>query len=334
MTQGARNVDVHWHHVPTRFVDAVLSGRCKVAGVVEGSASDPVLVVGPGFRQDFPAALTDPAAAIEAMDRAGLDVVAASIAPPLMHYDAELEVAIGVARTVNDGLAELREYAPDRFRPLATVPLQDGDAAAAELRRAMLELNLSGVEIDTNVNGKKLSDGEYRPFWRAVAELDAFVFMHPGPGCPIGADRLRGNQLFNFVAMPVDSAVAVASLMFEGVFEDYGPLKTCLAHGGGAFPYLLGRWEHGYRARHAANRPSVQPPSAYLRSVYCDSLTHSDAALRFLIEVLGADHVVLGSDYPFDMGDPEPVLSMERVVTDPVARSAIGGETAARLLGL
>jgi aminocarboxymuconate-semialdehyde decarboxylase len=125
----------------------------------------------------------------------------------------------------------------------------------------------------------------------------------------------------------------VASLIFDGVYEEFGTLKTCLAHGGGAFPYLLSRWSHGYRARHAAN-PRVKAPAVYLSSIYCDSLTHSAQSLEFLIEIVGADHVVLGSDYPFDMGEPEPVRAMERVVADPELRATIGGATAARLLGI
>jgi aminocarboxymuconate-semialdehyde decarboxylase len=327
-------VDVHWHHVPPSFLSAVASGACPVFGKLEGPASDPLLVLDGGWHQDFPADLTDPKEQIAAMDAAGLDVVAASIAPPLMHLDAEPALALNVARTLNDGLAELVDFAPDRFKPLATVPLQDAPAAAAELHRAMTELGLAGVQIDTNVNGKNLGDEEFRPFWRAVADLDAFVFMHPGPARPIGKERLVRHGQVNFVGLPIDSAAAVASLIFDGVYEEFGPLKTCLAHGGGAFPYLLSRWEHGYRARHARNNPSVRAPSEYLDSIYCDSLTHSDASMAFLVELLGPGHVLLGSDFPFDMGNHQPLQTMERIVSDEGARAAIGGNTAAQLLGI
>lgn len=331
---GSVAVDVHWHHVPSSFVEAVLSGSCPISGTVEGTTSDPVLVLDGGFRQDFPAALTDASTALQAMDRAGLDYVAASVAPPLMHYSAAPEAALAVARSVNDGLAELAAASP-RFRPLATVPLQSPAAAADELRRAVSELGLSGVQIDTNVAGDNLGDEKYRPFWRQVADLDCFVFLHPGPASVAeGHGRLSQHGLVNFVGLPVDSAFALSSLVFDGVYEEFGTLKTCFAHGGGAFPALLGRWEHGYQQRLAARTPSVRSPSSYLESVYCDSLTHSDAGLAFLLRLLGRDNVLLGSDYPFDMGEPEPVRAMTRVVTDDADRRVVGGLTAARLLGI
>ena len=141
----------------------------------------------------------------------------------------------------------------------------------------------------------------------AVADLDAMVLLHPVPPSLGSRDRLARHGLANFVGLPIDTAAALASLIFDGVYEDCGPLKTCFSHGGGAFPYMLGRWEHGYHARLAAKGPKTANPMHYLGSVYADSLTHSDAALRFLVEVLGADHVCLGSDFPADMGEPEPL---------------------------
>ena len=174
---------------------------------------------------------------------------------------------------------------------------------------------------------------EFRPFWRAVAELDTFVFLHPET--VMGAhDRLCNHELENFVGFPVDTAVAAASMIFDGVYAEVGPLKTVYAHGGGAMPYLISRWQHGHQARISKRDGSVGPPMSYLDSLYCDSLTHGGPQLQFLVDLIGADHVMLGSDFPFDMGDPQPVRTMEATVTDERERRLISGEVAARLLGI
>lgn len=326
------NIVVHWHHVPPALPEAVRAGRCP--GRIADGGPAPVFELATGFRQPLPTSLTDPEAAFAAMDEAGVDVVSPSIAPPLMHHDVDAEGAVALSRTVNDAFAKLKEASGGRMLPLANVPLQDPAAAVAELRRGVLELGLNGVAISTNVNGRNLGEPEFRPFWRAAAELETLVFLHPAQ-TPMGAgDRLCQPTLLNFVGFPVDTAVAVASLMFDGVYEDVGPLKTCFAHGGGAFPFIVSRWEHGYRQRVAPHQPKVRSPYAYLGSVYCDSLTHSDETLRFLIDLVGHDHVVLGNDFPFDMGDPQPVRTLYRAVTDEAVRRAIAGETAARLLGV
>lgn len=328
-------IDVHWHHVPAAFVEQVLSGRCPIAGSIESNPSGPTLVLEGGFRQDLPPALVDPDLAVASMDAAGIDAAAISVAPPLTHHSADAAVARIVSEELNNAFAALAETYPGRFLPLANVPLQDPARAAAELRRSVVELRIFGVAIGTNVNGRNLGDAEFRPFWRAVADHDAFVFIHPSPQVVFGKDdRLGKHNLVNFVGLPIDTAAAVASLIFDGVYEEFGPLKTCFAHGGGAFPYIASRWEHGYRARGAAEDSSLRNPNSYFGSIYCDSLTHSPAALRFLIELLGADHVVLGSDYPFDMGESRPIQAMHAAVNGRIARAKIAGGTAARLLGV
>lgn len=183
----------------------------------------------------------------------------------------DVELATVFCRAVNDAFADVQRDTDGRLRPLADVPMQDPDAAVAELRRAVTELGLQGVGIGTNVDGRNLGDEEFRPFWRAVADLDTFVFLHPET--VLGAhDRFCRHEQENFVGIPVDTAAAAASMIFDGVYREVGPLKTCYAHGGGAMPYLLSRWEHGYWAR-IANRPDpVESPMSHLHSLYCDSL--------------------------------------------------------------
>jgi len=328
-------IDVHWHHVPRTFIDAVAKGTCPIGGKLEGEGDTAEIVLDSGFRQELPPELVEIDAAIEHMDAVGLDVVAPSLAPPLMHYNADTDIATRLCQVVNDGLAEAAAAYPDRLRPLATVPLQDAAAAATELKRAVEELGFPGVQISTHVAGRNLGEDALRPFWHAVADLDAFVFIHPSPP-PLGLKegRLNRHGMANFVGLPIEHACALSSLMFDGVYEDVGTIKTCFAHGGGAFPYILNRWEHGYNARLAPKNPPMRNPLEYLDSVYADSLIHSPVALRFLVERLGADHVVLGSDYPFDMGVADPHGEMVKAIEDPAVQEQVAGGTAAHLLGL
>lgn len=326
-------IDLHWHQVPPSFAEAVLSGALAINGTVERDGDQVTIVLASGFKQGIFAKLTDPALAVAHMDEVGLDVVAPAIAPPLMHYDADPAMAIKICHAINDGLAESAEAYPDRFRPLANLPMQDPAAAVAELRRAVEDLGFPGAQIGTNVNDRNIGGEEFHPFWAAVKELDALIWFHPFT--PMGRkDRLRTHFQANLTGLPVDTAAAISSLVFDGIYEKYGPLKTGFSHGCGAFPYIVSRWEHGYQARLEGKIDPIKAPMQYMDSIYADGLTHSDLALRFLVEVVGADHVVLGSDYPFDMGLEDPNGEMERAIADPEVREQIGWRTAAALLGL
>lgn len=326
-------IDVHWHLVPQAAADGIVAGTVPVAGEVDTSGDVPVVAAPYGFRLRLQERLIDPVHHLGAMDEAGVDIAVPTLSPPLRQYDAEAPQAADFCRAVNDAFAGVQQDTGGRIRPLADLPMQDPEAAVVEMRRAVLELGLHGVGIGTNINGDNVGDEKYRPFWRAVADLDTFVFLHPET--VMGAhDRLCRHELENFVGFPVDTAVAAASMIFDGVYAEVGPLKTCYAHGGGAMPYLLSRWQHGYKAR-IANRPEAAgEPVSYLDSLYCDSLTHGSRQLEFLIDLVGVGHVMLGSDFPFDMGDPQPVRSMEAVVGDAADRQTIAGDTAARLLGI
>lgn len=323
-------IDVHWHHVPAAFVDAILSGRCPLVGAIDYDDGIPAVTFRHGFRLRLTDRLTQVEPALAALDEAGLDIATPSIAPPIRQYEAPAEIGVEICRAMNDAAVEVMERSGRRLRPLANVPMQDPQEAANELRRAIETLGLAGVAIGSNVEGVNIGIRRFDPFWQAVAELDAFVFIHPET--VLGIDRLRHHEMENLVGFPVDTAVAVASLIFDGVFERFGPLKVCLAHGGGAFPYLVSRWQHGYEAR-LAKKGETASPYSYLDSIYCDSLTHGAKQLRFLGDVIGSDHIMLGSDYPFDMGDPQPVETTRTAIQNPAAVDAITGRTAARLLG-
>lgn len=329
-----KSIDVHWHHVPKAFADAVVSGAVPIAGQVVTKEDGSALVkLDNGFKQPLPGFLTDPATIVADLDAAGLDAACASIAPPLSHLDCDPQIGLGVSRAINDAYAEVAEEHDGRILPMANVPLQDVDLALQELQRVVDDYGFKGVQVGSNIDGKNLGDESLFPFWERVRELDLVVFSHGLS--PLGPERMKEHELKNFVGLPIDTAVSVASLVFGGVYERLPGLKIVFSHGGGAFPCLVGRWDHGYRDRLSKqDDTTIKLPSDYLVDVYADSLTHDPAAVRYLVERLGEDQVVLGSDHPFDMGEADPIGKVKEAIDDPAIVDKILGGTASRLLGL
>lgn len=327
-------IDVHWHHVPKAFADAVVAGEVEVAGqVVTKDDGTSLVKLDNGFKQPLPPFLTDPGTIVADLDAAGVDVAAASIAPPLSHMDSDPKIALGVSRAINDAYAEVADQHGGRVVPLANLPLQDVDLALQEMKRVVDEYEFKGIQVGSNIDGKNLGDESLFPFWEQVRERDLFVFSHGLS--PLGPERMAEHELKNFVGLPIDTAVSVGSLVFGGVFERLPGLKVCFSHGGGAFPCLVGRWDHGYRERLSKQADTtIKMPSEYLKDIYADSLTHDPAALRYLVEKMGATQVLLGSDHPFDMGESDPVGKVKEAIDDPNVIEAIVGGTAARLLNL
>ncbi|WP_318242092.1 amidohydrolase family protein [Arthrobacter gallicola] len=252
------------------------------------------------------------------MDAAGVDVQLVSPSPSHYYYFAEPELAADIARRANTAVQELVAAAPDRLAGLGLVPLQHPDLMVAALEHAVLECGLLGVGLgsyapgssgtgtDTGPNAGtvELSDPRLEPFWARAEELGALVFLHPF-GCSLD-ERLDRFYLSNTVAQPAENAVALSHLIFAGVLDRYPGLKLIAAHGGGYLPTTLGRSDRAWKVRPEA-RGCAAPPSSYLRKIWFDSLIHSPAELRVLAETAGAGRVLLGSDYPFDMGTEDPV---------------------------
>ena len=327
-------IDVHWHHVPKAFADAVVSGDLPIAGKVitkdDGSA---LIKMDNGFKQPLPPFLTDPATIIADLDAAGVDVACASIAPPLSHLDCDPQIALGVSRAINDAYAEVADQYDGRILPLGNVPLQDVDLALQELKRIVTDYGFKGVQVGSNIGGTNLGDETLFPFWEQVREMDLFVFSHGLS--PLGPERMSEHELKNFVGLPIDTAVTVGSMVFGGVYERLPGLKVCYSHGGGTFPCLVGRWDHGYRERLSKEADTtIKMPSEYLKDIYADSLNHDPAGVRYLVERLGEDQVLLGSDHPFDMGEADPIGKVKAAIEDQAVVDKIVGGTAARLLNL
>jgi aminocarboxymuconate-semialdehyde decarboxylase len=305
MSTTPRTIDVHAHHTPADCV-ALLPGGLPLAHIV-------------GDMSDQTRRLAD-------MDRAGVDV---QVLSPFLGF---LSRDLSIARQHNDAMAAAVDAHPERFIGLAAAPMAEPEAAPDEIERAIKDLGLHGVEMGTNVLGKNLDDPAFAPVFDRLAALDVPVFLHPLN--VLGPDRLASYSLDNLIGNVTDTAVAAASLIFGGVMERLPNLKVYLAHGGGSCPFVRGRWDHGWRAR--ANESRIkQPPSAYLARLYFDALTHSPDALAFLVAWAGADHVMMGTDYPFDMGDASPVETIEANAALSVEQKrAILGESAASLFGL
>ena len=276
--------------------------------------------------------MTDPEIRLRAMDRMGVDVQAISIAPPQYYYWAEPDLGAKASRIENDRLLELVEMHPDRFVGLGTVPLQDVDLAIAELER-VVDMGFRGLEICSSVNGLDFDDPRFVPFFEKVLERDLLLVVHPN-GFSQG-ERLADHYLINTVGMPLDSTLFVSRMIFGGVLERFSGLKICIAHGGGYIPFYPARFDHAWEARADCRRFTPRRPSSYLAQLHFDTMVFDPEDLGYLIRRWGADHVLLGTDYPYDMGEDDPVGLVSKVEgLDDDARSLILGGNAARLLGL
>jgi aminocarboxymuconate-semialdehyde decarboxylase len=270
---------------------------------------------------------------IQDMDAMGVDVQAVAIAVYQYYYWADAELGAKVSRLMNEEFVESTSRYGDRFLPFGTVPLQDTDAAVQELRYLVQELGMRGIEIGTHVEGEEISSPRLEPFWAEVEKLGTVVVIHThGSTHP---QRLQGHNFVNILGHPFEATLAQAHLIFNGVLERYPALKIVVVHGGGYLPMYPGRTDHGWRAREDIREGVVKTPGEYLRQFYFDTMVFEPEQLRFLVDRYGADHVLLGTDYPYDMGDDDPLATVGGVpgLEQPQVDLITGGN-AARLLGL
>ncbi len=321
MTAGGA-VDVHAHCVPAAVLER-LTRDADLGLRVEERDGQRAVLVGGGRERRVDPGLLDLDARLAAMDRTGVAVQLLSSWMEVAATAFPETVAPRYARLFNDALAETAATAPDRFRALATVPLGSPIEAADELRRSVLELGMVGAEIGTTVAGRDLDDPALTPFWSAAEELRCIVLLHP---CASLAGRgVTRHFLNNLVGNPAESTIAVGHLVFGGVLERHPGLRLVVVHGGGFAPYQLGRWDHAFHGDvRGATANLTRPPSHWVASMYHDTVLHSVASLRLLLDVVGVRQVVLGSDHPFEMGDPDPVGLVDRVPhLDPADRSLV-----------
>ena len=280
-----------------------------------------------GFRRDQ----IDIDGRLKVMDETRVDVQVLSLTTPMVYW-APPEFGLKLSQAFNDACSAIHLKHPKRFYAMASVPMQDPKLAVQEVERAAKLPGLRGIYLATHINGKNLDEEEFFPVYAKCEELGWPVFLHPGN--PIGGERTKKHFLVNLLGNPYDTGIAAASLMFGGVMDTFPKLDVMLPHAGGTFPGLIGRMNHG-----ATIRPEVKhmkkPPFDYLRRFYYDTIAHSDHFLMYMIREIGADRIVLGDDYPADMGYKRPVDIVERLTELTAAeRELILTRNAERLLRL
>jgi aminocarboxymuconate-semialdehyde decarboxylase len=261
----------------------------------------------------------------------GVDVQLLSIAPPQYYYLAEPDLGAELSRMQNDRIAEIAAAHPDRLVPMGTLPLQAPAEAQRELRRITDELGFRGLEIDTNVQGTDLDAPQLAWFWAEVERRGLTVVMHPHGFSH--AQRLGPYYLVNVIGLPLESCIALSRLILSGVLERHPALKLVVVHGGGFLPHYIARTDHAWEQRPETRAHTSRKPSEYVRLVHFDTTTHSADAIALLVQRYGADRVLLGTDYPFDMGETDPVSLIADAGLDAEQSTLVLGGNAARLLG-
>jgi aminocarboxymuconate-semialdehyde decarboxylase len=303
-----RTIDVHAHVVPQSLWRAI-----EVGAPWHGFRHEPGeglgTVVGNSKRTQFtsPKVRFTPEERLRDMDAQGVDVQVLSIHTPFFGYHLPKDEGLALAREVNDEIAAMTRQWPQRFAGLATLPVQDVPAAIGELERAVTVLGLKGAELDTIVNGENWDEPRFLPLFKAAEAMGAVLFFHPQPQHNFMMDRTTRYGLFNSLGVIVEDAIVVAILIFGGVLDACPNLKVCVAHGGGPACFAMGRLDRGWQGRPDARGGARELPSSYQRRLYYDSVTGSEEALRFLLDQVGSERVVLGSDWPFVPWHPSPV---------------------------
>lgn len=301
--------DVHAHCIPNGLLDTLRADPDRYGIEVTG---DVVRIAERVTIRPLRADLGDVEARLKAMDSAGVRTQLLSSWIDLTAYALSADAGARYARMFNEAMAATVAAHPGRFTGLATVPLQAPTRAAGELRHAVTALGMAGVEIATTVDGRELDEPDLDPFWEAAQDLRCLVLVHPLTS--LAGRGVRRYFLGNLVGNPAETTIAAAHLVFGGVLERFPDLVVCLVHGGGFLPYQRGRLGRGYRAVADLTAEHLsRPPEEYLRRLYYDTVTHDPEVLAFLLDFAGPRQVVLGSDYPFEMGDPDPVATVHAI---------------------
>jgi len=284
-------------------------------------------------RHDIDEQLTSIKRRLADMDRMGIDVQAISTSPSQYYYRLEPDLCRQTSRLINERLAEMVTLHPGRFVALGTVPMQDPELAIKELEYCMRQLGFRGLELGTNVRKMELSDPRFERFWARAEELRAVIFLHPSGFTD--TSRLKEHFLTNVIGNPLDTTFALSHLVFGGVLERYPGLKFVAAHGGGYLGHYPARMDHAYKVRPECKDFIKRPPSYYMKKIYFDTVVHGEAQLEHLVNLWGAGRIVIGTDYPYDMGYYKPVAFVNGTKSlSRAQKDAIIGGNAAKLLGL
>jgi aminocarboxymuconate-semialdehyde decarboxylase len=320
-------IDIHSHIIVPAADELVAPYLAKVN---DGTSADTIAVGRKQLAERRPHML-DLAIRLPDLDAMGLERQVIKPSPQQCYYDVPPDVAVKSARLVNDGVAEFAARRPDRFIPFGSVPMSEPTAAVSELDYCARKLGFKGIQILTNVAGRELSDPAFEPFWAKAEELKVLVVIHPAGFTE--PRRLSRFYFGNVIGNPLDTTVAVHHLIFDGVLERYPELRILAVHGGAYAAAYSGRMDHAWGARSDSLGTLPKPPSHYLRKLYVDTVVFTPHQLDYLVQIFGADRVLMGTDYPFDMGEYDPVghvLAVDRF-DEPTITAIVGGN-ARRLL--
>lgn len=327
---GARPIDIHAHYYPQSFLDLIHEegGRFKADYHLTNEGfyiNAPVANLGP-----LPMKFIDLKQRIADMDDQGVAVQAVSLTTPMVNW-GDADLSLKLSRSWNDGASEAHKAYPTRLVALMMVPMLHPDEAIDELNRASKLPGMRGVYMGTNIDNRDLDDPLFEPIFAKIEAMNLPVFLHPLQ--TVGGARLKPFYLSNLLGNPFDTAIAACHLIFGGVMDRHPKLEVCLPHSGGALPFLIGRVDHGAVVR-AEIKPLKLPqaPSAYMQRFTYDSIVHSKSAMEYLIQEVGVERIMLGSDYCFDMGYDRPVQFLEEISVTSAKRKMILGGNAARLL--
>jgi aminocarboxymuconate-semialdehyde decarboxylase len=267
------------------------------------------------------------------MDDTDVSIQVLSTIPVLFNYWASPKDGWETSRFFNDHIAETVLHSPGRFIGIGTVPLQDIDLAIKEMERCVKELKMPGLEIGSNINGENLSDKKFFPFYRSAEELNCALFIHPWE--MMGEQQMQKYWLPWLVGMPAETSRAICSMIFGGVLETFPKLRVAFAHGGGSFPITIGRIEHGFHVRpDLVQLDNAINPRDYIGKFWIDSLVHDASAMKYIVELMGEDHICLGSDYPFPLGEHHPGKLIEGMGFEKEVKEKLLFKNAQRWLGI
>ncbi|MGH7770753.1 MAG: amidohydrolase family protein [Candidatus Binatia bacterium] len=331
---SAKAIDIHHHYVPPGLLEeAKRHGRALGVESSETKNGDTVLSFSGSPKYTLNPDLSELARRFEIMEKGKIAIGALIAHTASLGYQLDGQRGETWCRLYNDGLHDLVRKHPDRFVALAAVPLQEPPRAAAVLDHAIRELSFRGAYIASNVNGQYYNSKEFDPFWKKAEELDVLVVMHPEDVA--GSERMEPYGLRLICGNPADSTLSLGYLTYSGVFDRFPNLKLCVLHGGGFFPYQLGRLDQGHAVRSGARAAQASfRPSAYLKNLYFDSMIYRVDTLDYLKRIVGADHILVGTDYPYTLGDWMTVEKIEALDCSDKEKELMLEGNARRLLKL
>jgi aminocarboxymuconate-semialdehyde decarboxylase len=325
------NIDLHSHFFPVEALQNPGKYESRAPKIVldKGKLSVTSQI---GFRPGLGPGAYDPSARIEALDQMSIDMQAISPSPILLFYWEEPAVAAHFSRKQNEAIQEVVKRHPDRFVGFGSVPLQS-IRDSIDIAREAKSMGLKGLEIGNAVGDKPLDDPIFEPFFNTAQELDMLLFVHPLEG-GLDADDPLSPILGNVLQFTFRTTMMVERMIVKGMFERYPNLRLCLSHGGGLLAFNIWRLDHSYSLRPELKKTIRDKPSEYLKKLYFDTIVHSTVALQYLVEVVGADRVAIGTDYPMGMGDFEAVQKIMELDLPAAQRELILGGNAAQALNI